>query len=138
MTYHTIEYYAITWKDTKMMYSKCPIYEPSSCKLSRIGCVFTCPIMWCNFSSGCNFLYYCVEYSNKSKPRIFGSRQFPLPEKALLAFETWDSKIGLYMKLAAAIKDVIQCYCVIYNKEKRATIQTALDHFFNRLHKLNT
>ena len=40
------------------------------------------------------------------------------------------------MKLAAAIKDVIQCYCVIYNKEKRATTQTALDHFFNRVHRI--
>ena len=40
------------------------------------------------------------------------------------------------MKLTAAIKDVIQCYCVIYNKEKRATTQTALDHFFNRVHRI--
>ena len=40
------------------------------------------------------------------------------------------------MKLAAAIKDVIQCYSVIYNKEKRATTQTALDHFFNRVHRI--
>ena len=40
------------------------------------------------------------------------------------------------MKLAATIKDVIQCYCVIYNKEKRATTQTALDHFFNRVHRI--
>ena len=40
------------------------------------------------------------------------------------------------MKLAAAIKYVTQCYCVIYNKEKRATTQTALDHFFNRVHRI--
>ena len=37
------------------------------------------------------------------------------------------------MKVAAAIQNAIQGYCVIYDKKKRLTTQTSLDHFFKRV-----
>ena len=37
------------------------------------------------------------------------------------------------MKFAAAIQNAIHGYCIIYDKKKRLTIQTSLDHFFKRV-----
>ena len=58
------------------------------------------------------------------------ARGFSLFEEALLIFEAQDPNIERYTKVAAAIQDAIQCYCVIYDEKKRATTQTSLDGFF--------
>ena len=38
----------------------------------------------------------------------------------------------------AAIQNVVQCYRVIYDKKKGASIQTLLDHFFKRVDKVES
>ena len=60
------------------------------------------------------------------------ARGFSLFEEALLVFEAQDLNIERYMKVATAIQNTIQCYCVIYDEKKRAT-QTSLDCFFKRV-----
>ena len=40
------------------------------------------------------------------------------------------------MKVAAAIQNAIQCYCVIYFEKKRATTQTSLDRYFKRVDRI--
>ena len=58
------------------------------------------------------------------------ARGFSLFEEALLVFESRDLKVEWYMKVAAAVQNAVQCYCVIYDEKERATTQTSLDHFF--------
>ena len=41
-------------------------------------------------------------------------------EEAPLAFETQDPNIEWYMKAAAAVQNAIQCYCIIYDEEKKS------------------
>ena len=45
------------------------------------------------------------------------ARGFSLFEEALLVFEAQDPNVELYMKVAAAIQNAIQCYRVIYDME---------------------
>ena len=61
------------------------------------------------------------------------ARGFSLLEEALLVFQARDLNVDQYPRVAAAIRNAIQCYLVIYDKRKRAATQTSLDHFFNRL-----
>ena len=44
---------------------------------------------------------------------------FSLFEEALLDFEAGDPNIEWYTKLAAAFKNAIWCYCVIYDEKKK-------------------
>ena len=37
------------------------------------------------------------------------------------------------MKMAAAVQNAIQCYCVIYDEKKRVTTQISLKHFFQEV-----
>ena len=46
------------------------------------------------------------------------ARGFSLFEEALLVFEAQDPNVKLYMKVAAAVQNAIQCYRVIYDKKK--------------------
>ena len=64
------------------------------------------------------------------------AREFSLSEEALLVFEAQDQNIGWYTKCAAVVQNAIQCYQVIYDKKKRATTQTSLDHFFKRVDRI--
>ena len=108
-------------------------------------------------------LQYCIEYSSTVsyfKPRIFRSkgksssdvagtaeepktfmtqemaRGFSLFEEALLVFEALDPDVEWDMKIVTAVQNAIQCYCVIYDEEKRATTQTSLDHFLKRVNRI--
>ena len=51
------------------------------------------------------------------------SCKLALLEGAPLGFRAQDLSIKQYRKVAAAIWNAIQCYHVIYDKKKRATIQ---------------
>ena len=55
------------------------------------------------------------------------ARGFSLSEEALLVCEAQDPDVEWYLKVAAAVQNVIECYCVICD-EKGAS----LDHFFKR------
>ena len=57
------------------------------------------------------------------------ARGFSLFEEALLVFEAQNLKVEWYTKVAAAVQNAIQCYCVIYDEKKKATTQTSLDRF---------
>ena len=59
-------------------------------------------------------------------------------EEALLVFEAQDPNIKWYTKVAAAIQNAIQCYCVIYDEKKIATTQTSLDPFFKRVDQIES
>ena len=50
------------------------------------------------------------------------ARIVSLSEQALLVFETQHSNIDQYTKIAAAVQDAIQCYCVIYGEKKKELI----------------
>ena len=43
------------------------------------------------------------------------ARGFSLFEEALLVFEAQDSNVEWYTKVAAAVQNAVQCYCVIYD-----------------------
>ena len=58
------------------------------------------------------------------------ARGLSLFEEALLVFKAQDPNVEWYTKVETAIQNTIQCYCVIYNEEKRATTQTSVDHLF--------
>ena len=58
------------------------------------------------------------------------TRGLSLSEEALLAFDMQDPNIEWSTKVEAAVQSAVQCYCVIYDEEKRTTSQTSLDHFF--------
>ena len=47
------------------------------------------------------------------------ARGFSLFEEALLVFEAQDLNIELYMKVATAVQNAIQCYHVIYDEKKK-------------------
>ena len=66
------------------------------------------------------------------------ARGFSLFEEALLVFEARDPNVEQYMKVVTAIQNAVQCYCVIYDEKKRATIQTSLDRFFNRVDRIES
>ena len=66
------------------------------------------------------------------------ARGFSLFEEALVDFEAQDLNVERYTKVAAAVQNAIQCYRVIYDKRKRATTQTSLDHFFKRVDRLES
>ena len=57
------------------------------------------------------------------------ARGFSLFEEALLVFEAQTLNVERYTKVAAAVHNAIQCYCVIYNEKERATTQISLDRF---------
>ena len=44
--------------------------------------------------------------------------------------------IEWYTKVAAAIQNAIQCYCVIYHEKKRPTTQTLLVYFFKKVDRI--
>ena len=46
---------------------------------------------------------------------------FSLLEEALVGSEAQGPHVEWYMKLAADVQKAIQCYCVIYDKVKKAT-----------------
>ena len=54
------------------------------------------------------------------------ARGFSLFEEALFVFEAQYPNVEQKMKVAAAVQNTIQCYHVIYDEKKRATIQTSL------------
>ena len=66
------------------------------------------------------------------------ARGFSLFEEALLVFEAQDLNVELYMKVAAAVQNAIQCYHVIYDEIKKATTQISLDHFFKRVDRIES
>ena len=66
------------------------------------------------------------------------ARGFSLFEEALLFFEAQDPNVEWYVKVAAAIQNVIQCYRVIYDEKKRVTTQTSLDRFLKRVDRIES
>ena len=63
---------------------------------------------------------------------------FSLSEEALLVFEAQDPNVERDTKVAAAVQNTIQCYCVIHDKKIRATTQTSLDCFFKRVDRIES
>lgn len=60
-------------------------------------------------------------------------RKFSVFEETLLVFETQGQNVPGYTKVAATLQKAVQCCCVIYGeKNKGATAQTSLDHFFQK------
>ena len=57
------------------------------------------------------------------------ARGFSVFEEALLVFEAQDPNVEQYTKVAEAVLNAIQCYCVVYDQKKRATTQTSLGRF---------
>ena len=51
-------------------------------------------------------------------------------EEALLVFEAQDPNVERYMKIAAAVQNAIQCYCVIYDEEKKNYYPDITGSFF--------
>ena len=66
------------------------------------------------------------------------AREFFLFEEALLVFEAQDPNVEWYRKVAAAVPNAIQCYCINYHEKKRATTQTSLDQFFKRVDRIES
>ena len=68
------------------------------------------------------------------------AKGFSFFEEALLLFEAQDLTIEWYTKVAAAIPNATQCSCVICDekKKKKATTQTSLDCFFNRVDRIES
>ena len=66
------------------------------------------------------------------------ARGFSLCEEARLVFEVQDPNVEWYMKVAAVVQNAIHCHRVIYDEKKRATTQTSLDHFFKRVHSIES
>ena len=58
------------------------------------------------------------------------ARGFALFEEALLVFQAQDPNVEPCTEF--------QCYRVIYDEKERATIQTALDHFFKRVDRIES
>ena len=65
-------------------------------------------------------------------------RGFSLFKGTLLVFEAQDPNVERYRKVAAAVQNAIQCYHVIYDEKKRATIQISLDHFLKRVDRIES
>ena len=55
---------------------------------------------------------------------------FSLFEEALLVFEAQDLNIEWYTKVAAAVHNAIQCYCVIYDEKKKSYYPGITGSFF--------
>ena len=57
------------------------------------------------------------------EPKRFTTQEiaegFSLFEEALLVFEAQDPNVEWYTKVAAAVRNAIQCYCVIYDEKKK-------------------
>ena len=66
------------------------------------------------------------------------ARGFSLFEEALFVFETQDLNLEWYTKVAAAVQNAIQCYRVLYDEGKRATIQMSWDHLLERGDRIET
>ena len=66
------------------------------------------------------------------------ARGFSLFEEALLVFEAQDSNVELCTKVAEAVQNAIQCYCVIYDEKKRDITQTSLDRFFKWVDRIES
>ena len=47
-----------------------------------------------------------------------------------------DPNVERYTKVAGAVQDEVQCYHVIYDEKKRATIQISLDPFSKRVDRV--
>ena len=58
---------------------------------------------------------------------------FSLFAETLLVFKAQDPNVEWCTKVAAAIQNAIQCYCVIYYEKKRPTTQTLLVYFFKKV-----
>ena len=56
--------------------------------------------------------------------------------KHLLDFETQDPNVEWYTSVETTVQNAIQCYHLICEEKKQATIQTLLDHFFNRVDRI--
>ena len=58
------------------------------------------------------------------------AREFSLFEEALLVFEAQDPNVERYSKVAAAVQNAIQCYCVIYDEKKKSYYPDITGSFF--------
>ena len=58
--------------------------------------------------------------------------------EALLVFEVQDTNTKWQTKVAAAVQNAIECYCVIYEEKNRATTQTSLEHFFKKVDRIES
>ena len=56
----------------------------------------------------------------------------------LLVFEAQDPSLEWYMRVAAAIQNATQGYCVIYNEKERATRQRSLGRFLKRVDRIES
>ena len=65
-----------------------------------------------------------------SSTRGAGNGKEILSEESLLAFEAQDLNTEQYMQEAAAVQNVMQCYRVVYDENKRAMTQTSLGHSY--------
>ena len=66
------------------------------------------------------------------------SHKLALFEEALLGFEAQAPNVGWYMKVAAAIQNVIQCYPGIYDEKKRVTTQISPDCSFTGVDRIES
>ena len=57
--------------------------------------------------------------------------------KHLLDFETQDPNVEWYTSVETTVQNAIQCYHLICEEKKQATIQTLLDHFSTGQIELN-
>ena len=48
------------------------------------------------------------------------ARGLSLFEEVLLVFEAQDPNVKWYTKVAAAVQNAIQCYCVIYDEQEKS------------------
>ena len=58
------------------------------------------------------------------------ARGFSLFEEALLVFEAQDPNVEWYTKVAAAIKNAIRCYHVIYDRKKKRYYPDIIGSYF--------
>ena len=65
-------------------------------------------------------------------------RGFSLFEEALLVFETQDPNVELFMKVARAIQNAIQCYQVIHDEKKRVDCLEITELFFKRVDRIES
>ena len=65
-------------------------------------------------------------------------KEFSLSGGALLVFEAQDPNKKWHVKVAAAVQNAIQCYCVIHEEKKRATTQISLEHFYKKVDRIES
>lgn len=72
------------------------------------------------------------------EPRRFTSKGlaegFALIEEGLAKFEAEDPNIARYTKVARGVMDCLRCYREIW-EEKKTSIQTSLEHFFEKVER---